>query len=162
MGLENGKPLDYINDESGEKKSLYEDNKLVSADDYKGSLDDKGDDIIAAYKKRIDALKEARYRIEDERNSNINIPNTNIPSQVNEEFSDIASSMEEDFDIMFGDNITPDKQVPTLESDPNIKKLKISNNEKKDHTGFVSTLIISIITILAGLLIIVILYGINK
>lgn len=162
MGLENGKPLDYINDESGEKKSLYEDNKLVSADDYKGSLDDKGDDIIAAYKKRIDALKEARYRIEDERNSNINIPNTNIPSQVNEEFSDIASSMEEDFDIMFGDNITPDKQVPTLESDPNIKKLKLSNNEKKDHTGFVSTLIISIITILAGLLIIVILYGINK
>ena len=162
MGLENGKPLDYINDESGEKKSLYEDNKLVSADDYKGSLDDKGDDIIAAYKKRIDALKEARYRIEDERNSNINIPNTNIPSQVNEEFSDIASSMEEDFDIMFGDNITPDKQVPTLESDPNIKKLNLSNNEKKDHTGFVSTLIISIITILAGLLIIVILYGINK
>lgn len=162
MGLENGKPLDYINDESGEKKSLYEDNKLVSADDYKGSLDDKGDDIIAAYKKRIDALKEARYRIEDERNSNINIPNTNIPSQVNEEFSDIASSMEEDFDIMFGDNITPDKQVPTLESDPNIKKLKLSNNEKKDHTGFVSTLIISIITILAGLLIIVILYGISK
>lgn len=162
MGLENGKPLDYINDESGEKKSLYEDNKLVSADDYKGSLDDKGDDIIAAYKKRIDALKEARYRIEDERNSNINIPNTNIPSQVNEEFSDIASSMEEDFDIMFGDNITPDKQVPTLKSDPNIKKLKLSNNEKKYHTGFVSTLIISIITILAGLLIIVILYGINK
>lgn len=162
MGLENGKPLDYINDESGEKKSLYEDNKLVSADDYKGSLDDKADNIIAAYKKRIDALKEARNRIEDERNSNINIPNTNIPSQVNEEFSDIASSMEEDFDIMFGDNITPDKQVPTLESNPNIKKLKLSNNEKKDHTGFVSTLIISIITILAGLLIIVILYGINK
>lgn len=158
MGLENGKTLDYINDESGEKKSLYEDNQLVSADDYKGSLDDKGDDIIAAYKKRIDALKEARYRIEDERNSNIN----NIPSQVNEEFSDIASSMEEDFDIMFGDNITPDKQVPTLESDPNIKKLKLSNNEKKNHTGFVSTLIISIITILAGLLIIVILYGISK
>jgi hypothetical protein len=162
MGLENGKPLDYINDESGEKKSLYEDNKLVSADDYKGSLDDKADDIIAAYKKRIDALKEARYRIEDERNSNINITNTNIPSQVNEEFSDIASSMEEDFDIMFGDNITPDKTVPTLESDANIKKLKLSNNDKKDHTGFVSTLIISIITILAGLLIIVILYGISK
>ena len=162
MGLENGKPLDYINDESGEKKSLYEDNKLVSADDYKGSLDDKGDDIIAAYKKRIAALKEARYRIEDERNSNINIPNTDIPSQVNEEFSDIAASMEEDFDIMFGDNITPDKQVPTLESNPNIKKLKLSNNDKKNHTGFVSTLIISIITILAGLLIIVILYGISK
>ena len=65
MGLENGRSLDYIKDESGEQKSLYEDNnysdeedeKLVSADDFRGSLDEKSDQIIANYKRRLDALR---------------------------------------------------------------------------------------------------------
>ena len=170
MNLENGKPIDYIKDESGEQKSLYESNntsndteKLVSADDYKGSLEQESNQIINTYKQRIEALQSERRKLEEEKlmkNEQQFVQANNQTNQVNEEFSNIASAMEDDFEVLFGDDITPDKPVPTLESDPNVQKLKLTN-DKKNGIGFVSTLLISIISIIIGIVILV-LYVISK
>ena len=53
------------------------------------------------------------------------------------------------------------KKVSKQNSDKTVRNLKLSNNQNK-APGFVSTLIISIITIIAGLLIITILYNLHK
>ena len=97
--------LDKIKDESGERKSLYEDNnstsnedeKLVSADDFKGSLEDTSDKIINSYKEKLAALRKEREKLDAEKfkkNEQGFAQNMDQASKVSDEFADKAADME--------------------------------------------------------------------
>lgn len=103
MKLENlnGKPLDYIEDESGEKRSLYDDTSSSVGPDI-NSFDSL--DRLEKAKANLERSKEKLEEKKAELNSEFGVEDNSTPaSDINDLFKDRADDMVRRVDSLFGD-----------------------------------------------------------
>ena len=109
MGLENlnGRPIDYINDESGERKSIQPPKAPVVEEPEIPSIlkdiEDDFNDVSETYRKRLEELEAQKEELEDFE-TNFDFENSGesaklVKDEFSEQFKDLSARLED----LYGD-----------------------------------------------------------